>query len=246
MAHRDDDIENWIADRDELQDAALNTLPVGFVNYNDGVEREEPVVRQRAIEGDWAPDFFEPEEEEPFIPRMAPAEEEQLNGILQKKMRHLRRRDPAIPYDDPPRITREFANPDGDNNFTMREGEERVEPWFLDVHQSDEDFFDELKARTGFIRQIAVTATTFDDAIVEVEVVFIQARLQNLLLVNNSHTVARVIAMIVYRYIGVFFREFPQYVGRREFKVQVGFSAIFKKNEKRNCASGRARCNGEF
>ena len=246
MAHRDNDIENWIADRDELQNAALNTLPDGYVNYNEGVEGEEPVVRQQGIEGDWEPDYFEPEEEEPFIPRMTPAEAEQLNGILQKKMRHLRRRDPDIPYNDPPRITREFANPDGDNDFTMVAGEERAEPWFLDADQGDEDFFDELKARTGFIRQVAVTARTFDDAIIEVEVVFIQARLQNLLLVNNSHTVARSIAMIVYRYIAVFFREYPAYVGRREFKVQVGFSAIFKKLKKEMVEAGGRDALGNF
>ena len=252
-----EEIAAWYSSRRELQnDEELGQVPEGYVDYGDGVVRQVGMQESwRAtvnpmkglVEDDNDDDDFEPE---PYIPPMDPTEERELRRILEQKMRHQGKRDPLVPFNDPPHIESEFKNPDGDDSFDMKKGDEEVVmPWIEggnELTMEDEDFYEILRERAGFIRRVVIAAKTFDDAIIEIEVIFDPAQLRNLRLVEKANDIARAIATIVYRYIAYYYVKFAAYANRREFKVQVGFTAIFKKMKKELVNPMYKEANGNF
>lgn len=232
--------DEWYNDVIEFLPSQLEGNPKGYVNYDDDVIRQEPLKKNFKLTED---NYIDEEEEEErgegdvFIPRMTEEENDELSKILQGKMVHLRARDDTIPLSNPPQIQQRFVKPDEDNNYDITMGDrDSVTPLIFpedDTFNADDSvFFEQLKEDVPSIRNVFVTTKAFDDAIVEIEVLFHANMLRNMELVRQADNICRALGTIVYRYIYNFYEEYPLLGDTREFKVQVGFTAIFKKLKK--------------
>ena len=226
-----EDMRQWLEGRTELN-RNTERLPYGYKQYKDD---NDEIVRQVPHDdewNDWDKVIDEGDEEEPYIPPMSEQEEAEIDNILAAKYQHMNKRD----YYEPAQINRRFRNPNQDGDLEMTDGTE-VQPFFNflsdEFNYPDEGFFEAMMAALPCIRNIFVTARAFDDAIIEIEVLFYTEKLRNTLLVENAEDIACALGNIVYRYIYNFYTmNDGEYVSKREFKVQVGFSAIFKKLKK--------------
>lgn len=226
-----EDMRQWLEERTELN-KNTERLPYGYKQYKDV---DDEIVRQVPHDdewNDWDKVIDEGDEEEPYIPPMSEQEEAEIDNILAAKYQHMNERD----YYEPAQINRRFRNPNQDGDLEMTDGTE-VQPFFNflsdEFNYPDEGFFGAMMAALPCIRNIFVTARAFDDAIIEIEVLFYTEKLKNTLLVENAEDIACALGNIVYRYIYNFYTmNDGEYVSKREFKVQVGFSAIFKKLKK--------------
>ena len=230
--------DEWYNDVTEFLPSQLEGNPKGFVNYDDDIVRQEPLRKNfKLTEDDYIDEEEKGEDGDVFIPRMTEEEDNELAKILQGKMIHLRKRDDTIPFKNPPQIQQRFTKPDSDNNYDVSMGErDSVIPLILPgepVFKADDNvFFNKLKEDVPIIRDIFVTTKAFDDAIVEIEVLFHTNLVRNMELVRQADNISRALGSIVYRYIYNFFEDYPDLGDSREFKVQVGFTAIFKKLKK--------------
>ena len=144
---------------------------------------------------------------------MTEEEDNELAKILQGKMIHLRARDNTIPLRNPTQIQQRFTKPDSDNNYDVTMGErDSVIPLILPgepVFKADDNvFFNKLKEDVPIIRDIFVTTKAFDDAIVEIEVLFHTDFVRNMELVRQANNISRALGSIVYRYIYNFFEDY--------------------------------------
>ena len=225
------DLIDWYESRAELNDDELFNPPEGYHQYEEG---DDHAMRQVRNVG--AVDWRQMDEgDEPYIPPMSEQEQREVSRILDRKTRHMNEQDPGFRLERQ-QINKTFIFPERDDNYVMSRGA-AVRPFYnfasFQFHYPDEDFFAALRHRVPCIRNIFVTARAFDDAIIEIEVFFNSDELRNTLLINRAEDIARALGNIVYRYIFNFYTmNNGEYVGRREFKVQVGFSAIFKKLKK--------------
>ena len=141
-----------------------------------------------------------------------------------------------------------FVDPDlpGEGNFKIylsdlpdgmsEEEAEDYSLWLLiepeETEENEATFFAKMKAKCPSIREIRVITKAFDTAIEEIEVLFVRDIYKDANLYTNAFVIASIIGTIVYRYIDNFFKTHTDLQETREFKVQVGFNAIFKKLKK--------------
>ena len=219
-------LTEWLNNQPRLQQ--------GVVDQPPEITRQD-VDFPEVIEGVAATDFPETDVHDVFIPPMDDAEEDLVVDILQRKREHYDERDGDARFAPRLVVLSGFTQPDGDD-FSYYNVEGRTIPSLVMTPdqafvESDREFFTLLKT-IPLIRDVFTYQTAFDEAIVEIEVAFNPAMVKDSYLYFNASTIANVLSTIVYRFIGLYYRRNPKHTLTREFKVQVGFHAVFKKLKK--------------
>lgn len=138
----------------------------------------------------------------------------------------------------PPRKLGRFEYPtfeDSDFIIPGVDDPEVPEPFIVAQSQllkNDREFYNLLSGSLSFVNIILTSSKAFDDAIIQIEIVFNRVLLRDDLLFNRAEDICRLIGSLVYRYVYKFFYLNAGLRSRREFKVQLSFSAIFKKLRK--------------
>lgn len=195
---------------------------------------------------------------DPYIPRMSEEEEKELDAILDAKDEYTHKKELAVKEpSEYMHIDSRYVGPElpGEGDFHMiitdlPEGttEEEAEDYAprlllneINVDESEESFFKRLKEVCPTIREVKVTSKAFDNAIEEIEVLFVRDVYKDANLYTHAFIIASIVGTIVHRFIDTFFTRHPELQKTREFKVQVGFCAVFKKLKKEVLKGGFVR-----
>lgn len=95
-------------------------------------------------------------------------------------------------------------------------------------HQDDADFFGELKTYYEFIDRIYVVGKSFDDAIIEVEIVFEKDYFADIKLYESKFGIPSLIGTIVFRFI----RQFYYNSQRWKIRGNSRYKSVFQRYSK--------------